>query len=263
MILQFYVSHLIVLLSPLCAITRPWTAENINNNRPGYIILEPATFLTQAIQIQISLLIFIFSVAERKSKVSRIFVPWQPPVLLLSSVVVACFVLFSCDAAYGGNMVHFPRWFPGTKRALVICICRMFFISGKVSSILPCLLSLLRLTLTVPWRHQQSSVLSLPHLFYSLQAFSAIDRGFFVCVVNIAVLIFHKVISAIHCFQWDFNSSIAILVSMESTPNSACFLLGPYPYLILSPKLAIFHWLSGPISRRPCPYIPMKTASSL
>lgn len=74
--------------------TRPWTSENINNNRPGYIILESATFSTQAIQIQISLLIFVFSVAERKSKVSRNFVPWQPPVLLLSSVVVAVLFCF-------------------------------------------------------------------------------------------------------------------------------------------------------------------------
>ena len=54
--------------------------------------------------IILSLLIFIFNVAERKSKVSRIFVPWQQPVLLLSAVGVACFV-FLMPLTYGGSMM--------------------------------------------------------------------------------------------------------------------------------------------------------------
>ena len=86
-----------IIIVPTVQFTSPWISENINNNKPGYIIIESTTFLTQAIQIQMSLLIFIFNVAERKSKVSRIFVPRQQHVLLLSPVVVACFVLFSLD----------------------------------------------------------------------------------------------------------------------------------------------------------------------
>lgn len=126
-----------IIIVPTVQFTSPWTSENINNNRPGYIILESATFLTQAIQIQMSLLIFIFNVAERKSKVSRVFVLWQKPVLLLSPVVVACFVLFSlCHLLMVAAWCTFP-WstsFPRTKWAPVICMCR---VSSFLGSFLP------------------------------------------------------------------------------------------------------------------------------
>lgn len=68
--------------------TRPWPPENMNN-RPGYIILESATFSTQETQGKISLPVLVFNVAE-KSKVSRI-------IFSLGSSLFSCcwwFVLF-------------------------------------------------------------------------------------------------------------------------------------------------------------------------
>ena len=247
-----------IIIVPTVQFTSSWTSETINNNRPGYITLESATFLTQAIQIQISLLIFIFNVAERKSKVSRIFVPWQQPVLLLSPVVVAWFVLFSLrHLLMVAAWCPFPRCtlFPSTKWAPVICMCRVF--SFLESFLQFCLVFCFCYTMSTVELYSLSSTSSL----FSLSFLCNREESFKV-VISIAILIFQEVRSVPHCFQRDFNCSTAILVSLESSPNSACFLLDTYLYLIFSLKLALSHWLSGPMSRRPCPYIPMKTASS-
>ena len=136
----------------------------------------------------------------------------------------------------------------------MICMCRVFsFLENFLQF---CLVYCFCYTMSTAELYSLSSTSSL----FSL---SCNREEFFKVVISIAILIFQKVRSAPHCFQWDFNCSIAILVSLESSPNSACFLLGTYLYLISSPKLALSQWLSGPISRRQCPYIPMKTASSL
>ena len=146
--------------------------------------------------------------------------------------------------------------FPRTKGAPVICMCRVF--SFLESFLQFCLVYCFCYTMSTAELYSLSSTSSL----FSL-SFLCNREEFFKVVISIAILSFQKVRSAPHCFQWDLNCSIAILVSLESSPNSACFLLGTYLYLISSPKLALSQWLSGPISRRPCLYIPMKTASSL
>lgn len=123
------------IIVPTVQFTSPWTSETINNNRPGYITLESARFLTQAIQIQISLLIFIFNVGLRGSQRSAGFLSLGSSLsCCCPRWVVAWFVLLFLrfTLTYGGSMMPFP-WctlFPSTKWAPVICMCRVFYLES-------------------------------------------------------------------------------------------------------------------------------------
>ena len=153
--LKFHIRHL--LLSPLSKIYKTLNILDHEQQRTRVHNSWISTLkTTQKTQTEISLLVFICW----EVKGQQDFYQLAAARLVLSSGLF-CFLA-------GSNMVHFPLSFPGVEWALVVCIFKLFFTSGKFSLILPCLLLLLHLMLIIPWRHLQSSVPCLPYLYCSL-----------------------------------------------------------------------------------------------
>lgn len=176
--------------------------------------------------------ILVFRVTEKKSKVNRIFVP----------LAAACFIGGGGDGWYWWCWQWFILLcFPGKllrsqydALSLIISQNRVRPWDLHIQFVLHCwkvffntMLCIASIALDV-----YCTLKTLAEL-YSLSSTSILlslnllchQRYFkgFCFPLSIAVLIFHRVNSVLHCFQCDFNSSIEMLVSLESFLNSACF----------------------------------------
>lgn len=230
MTLKFYMRHLP--LSPLCTIYKTLTTLDHEQQRARvYNSWVSKLKTTLKTQIEISFLAFVFRVAE-KSKVSGIFKPWKSA----RCVVAGGWCVLFCFPA-GSSLERSPWSLSGPEGAPVICIFKLFLISGKFSWF--CLVYCSCYTRC--WLYLKDTckpLSSTPRLFSPSS--SAIEKNcsFHFKSKSVAVLTVHRVRAALHCFQWGFNSSTVIPVPFNSS-LSQMFSLDLYPPITPSFQLAL------------------------